>query len=1795
MAGPTSGGGSGGSGGGSSPTPDPKTAKELSDALKASQSAAAAVTKSFDDQLKIILQMRDAMSQIAGQLEKIDQTKSSGPLSSDNLNRVSKSLKSTGDQSKKTTTLLQKMANFVKTPFARALLVAQGAVTGFIQGLKNLAAITKSVTGFFGSVISGAFNVAKAVISIPFKLLGGLFDMAQKGGGGNELAAAYEEVRDQFGSLKSEASLTVIGIARDAMKFNEAGLTGYRVYGNLAQAMQEVNKTAAAMGPLFQTFQKEMQENGIHVDVMRRGLGITDEQMQSLAQTALRTGKKISDVEINMTKQAYGMAKAFGLNAKVLTRDMAKAMQDVAHFGHLSTKELSIAAAYANKLGVSVDKLTGIMDATSTFDQAADSMSKLNQTFGTNIDATKMMMAQNPAEKVELLRKEFARTGKDMSKLTYQERMLIKQSSGLDDAMMDAAFSSKNAGVSLDKISKQGDKNEAKTMNQAEAMHELADAVKRLTPSGDAGSGGFLKHILDGFSKGIQSTPEFIKIMRNINIVMREATMFGVKLGRTFVNLFPGVKSILGGLGDAFNPARYRKMFNDVLKTFDIFKSGGVDSMDKFMTRLKEIFFNFFDKENPAGKKVLEGFKAFGQAAAKVFGSISKWVIDKVSGIIDDIAAWLRQPKMPDIGGVTSGLGGALLGPFDGALKSLSEKLWPSIKNLFSVIWDKMKQAIKEMSPQAKLAIGGTLGAIVLGPAIGGALTGLVSGGFFKKAATSIGGAAAAASRDASEAAQQSAAVDPTKSPAAAVAASIPSQQTIDDLERASHSRINWEGAKKFLVGIGGLFAVGLASFAVGAAVASKMSLETVGKAALVFATISTFMFPMAKTVMVLEQFKNTDWKAMGVALEGIGGMMLIGVTGFALGALAVKAMSLSAKDIGLTELFMLAMIPPLAAAGALVAEAKLVGGLVNAGKKEIITGMVAMGVVLAAMVVAAGVVGGLANLVGATEMTAGAAMLEVMSNTFMKTGVVIAEATLIGAAIISSAGVGAAIALAGFGAMTAAVVAMAGTASTIIGELGKIKGDPGAFKTKAEGFAAILNVVSEMMGRVSGILKSMDFGFFESEESKIQKMGAVSHMIKQLLNGDDGKGGINGVVQKIVDGIKTMTPAKVESTKAFASVLSAVSSMMSAASKGVGEMTSKAKGWFTFASDDIEMIKTSMKNGGSYTSTVMKSSGELVGEIIKSIQGIPPAGNFEKVGPVIGSVLQAVSGLISAVSPDISKFQKTMDASGNYSFLGYGVGGGAKSAEVDTAGITAMASYLSTLMEKLKTVIPDLVKGIMSGVTDNILKLDKNRLDALPAVGELFKTIASIVTAIASATKSGPPIDPAALKDSKATVINITNQIPDIAKIMEDIGKSAPGLLKNLVDIVKSVPADAGFKDKVKVVSELFGIVNSIIGGVSKAVDPGVVTQVPGAGTVNSILIALHDVEVLLWGFRYNWTDGGKESVKLIIEHLSALTSLVKDPKFGEKSKVIVDVFESINKIASAVNIQPPETKAGAVNDLLGGLKRTEGLLNKLATDTVVKQILGDVAKLDGIIAGKVQTVQRAIKNLEDFTKSLSDVSSIVTSLPTSNIGAVEASWDNMRTVIDAVEKKASPMIKSLDELMNSLGEIGDNAKKASKLALHMGNFNNVSSAIAKSMVNLPESIEKITDAMVEIPNEAMRTAILEFSDTVKAIQQMDDLMTRLPKVNLATKVGAMAGKLGLGSSGVYTVKSKDVVINVNFEITMDAGAVEKALITRTSSTIRDRINFLIENGSADVKAKAGAPIKYSGNQGTNVATTNP
>lgn len=654
---------------------------------------------------------------------------------------ASSNMKDSGKATEKTFSNLSKKIDdtgkFFSGKFPKSVAIGAAALSGFRQGIRNIIALGKGFAGFASGVVGKLTDIAASIVSFPFKMLEGLFDMAMKHGGSNELIEAIEALRKQFGELYGPTNKAIIDTSKSLKGFADTGLSAWRVFGNLAQRLTLLRELATEMGAQFNKFHKEFEDNGGALLAYQKGLGLSNEQMKAIGIVATASGKSMGSVLKDFTKFSKALADS-DVDAKLLSRDMGKMSADVKHFGQLGARELSEVALYARRLGIEVDKMVSTLDAFETFDTAAENAAKLAQSFGANIDAFKLMEAQNPAEQFEMLRKSMMAVGKTSENMTRQELKLLAQTSGMDEQTAKLAFSMKNQGMSLDMIKKKSGDAEKKTLTQAEAMSKLADAIERLTPQGGGmGIKSFWDAFIQGFLGGIQQSKEFREIMLNIRHAVRTVYMEGVKLGRAFVDAFPGVKDFLQGIADFFRPDKFRRLAGGVTSTLiawmrSLTAPNGTASFAALMDKLREHFFDFFNTQTPAGKKILNSFKTIMKTVLGLLGEGIKWIVPKITEGLKSLTEFIKNPKKFMDGAAAGSSAGKsmLMEILSPLMKALDDPaMWKALGEAFvsfiSELWNRvLKPALHSAVKAIPTEFWGYVAAVIFGPAAGRVLLG---------------------------------------------------------------------------------------------------------------------------------------------------------------------------------------------------------------------------------------------------------------------------------------------------------------------------------------------------------------------------------------------------------------------------------------------------------------------------------------------------------------------------------------------------------------------------------------------------------------------------------------------------------------------------------------------------------------------------------------------------------------------------------------------------------------------------------------------------------------------------------------------------------------------------------------------------------------------------------------------------------------------------------------------------------------------------------------------------------------
>ena len=1530
--------------------------EELTEQLAVTQKLAAAVDQmaksmsrvesSYDSQITAVEKLTRALEQLKG-------TDLSG-LNSTKLDNVQKEFKETEKQATSLTGRLKDMANWMSKKFPTSAAAAAGAVSGFVQGMRNVLAIGKGVTGFLGGLIDTLGSVAASIIAIPFKMFNALVDMAaQAGGGANELAQAMENLRKEFGAFAGPTPKTIITMSTSLKGFSDTGLSAFRVFGNLAERIEAFTKLAVAMGATFQNLTKEFQKNGGAILAYQKGLGISDEQMAAFGQKAIAQGTGISDVLKDTAKYALELGKAFGIDSKVISKDMAKAMVDVKHFAGATVKQIGEAATYARKLGVELDKITGTLDAFETFDSAAENAAKLSQSFGATVDAFKLMEAQSPAEQLDILRKSMLAAGKSADTMSRQELKLLAQTTGLDEATAKMAFSAKNQGLSLDEIKKKSGDAEKKTLTQAEAMSKLADSIERLVKSGGQQTGGFFDMFVKGFLGGIQSSKEFREIIWNIKKSLQLVYFEGVRLGRAFVEMFPGVKDFLGGIADFFNPAKFKRLVGGVVDILKDWMKGLTDPNGKasfadLMDKLQKKFFGFFDEQDPAGKKMLGGFKTILKTISRVMAEAIKWMADKMGeGIVFIIDLLTGKKTLGGLGGAAEGGLGFLadiLKPLGDALAHawtvLAPKVWELIKTLGKKLWEYLTsdQFINFVKPALPY-----IAAALFGPALVRSLMGALVSSIGKAAIGALtGGGAKALESVAQKAAQK--VLDAGKKAAASGGEGLDKVATATKGSNnlmAEEKKGNW-GVKD----------------------AVKLGLKLVAIAGALAIGGVMMAYSIAKMKKVMDEAGISKPEDIYPQLLTLGAMVLAALP-------LMLALKLADKVGKVTEILK---------GGAVIAIAVGIVGLVGAG--------------LAWVMKQAGT---------PAELQAAGTLMLKMALVFLAMVPLIFASMAIGALASGPQAIALAAAAIGLGVIGVAVGEMAVIAVGIVKELAKMRIDA-QFQQKIDAFLGVMKAIQAFTDSLVKIIDLCQPSFTEllmgTGESFTDKIGAAEKVIKSMIGQRGGKGGIIGLMETVMSQIKQLSaggPEMAESAKIFGEIFTVLTEFMKAAQP--------PEAFYTAGTDFIEQLNSpghSFDNlavsVGFYMTKVINGAMDMADKVIGVINKlkeirIPEADikSTEAVANLFSTAVKLMQTLMPP--PDVIKQFENV-----HSLETKGLGFVSTKETVKSFDSAGLVEYVKTIATKFGEIIPLIIGGAVQKLVDMSKGLKPAELENVKTVATIFNTIITLMNAMADIGKSfGGQVT--TVKDSDVQGISKTFDVaPQLASVIVIAGRGMVAMFRAITTLTKEVPDTKDFKGKLDTTTKIFGLMGVIpkmaadlagaakgasgggtlaggVAGIISSAISGVVDFLSGkgatqGGTIGDLVTSVKTVSKQL-PQDVGATAGALDNITKFLSSVAKAAKAIKDVSTASKDATIKpeDVSTLLTGISNTLTqAQSPIT---SINATLGKIQGLKGLGDKLEDYVSFLNKATTAAKVDGL-AKSLTAVSDMVKLANDLDATL-------------------------------------------------------------------------------------------------------------------------------------------------------------------------------------------------------------------------------
>jgi hypothetical protein len=464
----------------------------------------------------------------------------------------------------------------------------------------------------------------------------------------------------------------------------------------MAAALKDVAELAEEAGAAFHMLSGSIAENAGQMLMLEKGLGMSNAALIEMTRQAQNAGEDVGDMLTATASMAIQMGDKFGISAKTMGKNMSDLTENFEKLGKMSTKQLGATAAYMAKLGLEASDLLGVVDKFDDFEGAAESVSMLNQSMGMQLDTMEMMNAENPAERIDMMRDAFHETGKSVDDLTRQEKALMAEQMGLSVTAMENALAAENQGVSYEDMEAGAEEAEEQALTQEEAMSKLADSIEKMTEGGGGGLTGFFDAFAKGFMKGLKQSKAFQEVLKSIRAALKIVFQFGKQVGKMFADLM-GEMGVWDGIKDLFDPKDLRNLMGidekggltgtGLLGIFKKFKDAltgkGNYSPQNMAEDMGKEFSKFFSAKGPAFKKLGDAFAKGIKMLGAIISGLIPWVVEKLSDMIKGLADAVRNP--PDLAGAASqGIGGAIME----AVMSIGKALLAAVPVLLSAILD---------------------------------------------------------------------------------------------------------------------------------------------------------------------------------------------------------------------------------------------------------------------------------------------------------------------------------------------------------------------------------------------------------------------------------------------------------------------------------------------------------------------------------------------------------------------------------------------------------------------------------------------------------------------------------------------------------------------------------------------------------------------------------------------------------------------------------------------------------------------------------------------------------------------------------------------------------------------------------------------------------------------------------------------------------------------------------------------------------------------------------------------------
>lgn len=246
------------------------------------------------------------------------------------------------------------------------------------------------------------------------------------------------------------------------------GLTG----GDIEEGIQMFGEFTMAIGRTVKSGDK-FSKLGVQI---ARGFGIGGQSSGQILKVFENIGMSADDSAEAM-KTSIKAANAAGIPVNMLAEDLSKSVVYMARFGKEGQKTLIQGAAWARKYDIALEQLRASVEGFDMFDEAAKSASKLNTAFGTMINSMDLMMEDDPAKRLEMIRQQMLAQGLTYDKLTPKQVRYFTETMKLSEDQVAALLDAKNANQSYSDFQAKAQKKEKAELSAKQMMEKQLRAT----------------------------------------------------------------------------------------------------------------------------------------------------------------------------------------------------------------------------------------------------------------------------------------------------------------------------------------------------------------------------------------------------------------------------------------------------------------------------------------------------------------------------------------------------------------------------------------------------------------------------------------------------------------------------------------------------------------------------------------------------------------------------------------------------------------------------------------------------------------------------------------------------------------------------------------------------------------------------------------------------------------------------------------------------------------------------------------------------------------------------------------------------------------------------------------------------------------------------------------------------------------------------------------------------------------------------------------------------------------------